>query len=264
MPRKRLNTRDDFIDYCLRRLGHPVIEINIDDQQIEDRVDDALQIFQDYVAEGSFRAYIPVTITQTMIDNAKIDFDTDVTFTTINAENIIQVVKVLPFDDSGSSTNFFDIKYQMRLNDFFQLEQTVGDLAYYEQMQQYIGLIDMKLVGTPQIQFSRNGNTLQIWGDLVNYGDLKVGKTIAIEMYVAADPDETGNRLWDNQFLKEYATALIKRQWGENLSKFEGMQLPGGVTINGRQIIEDANQEIEVARQRIYNEYDTPPDFFMG
>ena len=143
MPRKRLNTRDDFIDYCLRRLGHPVIEINIDDQQIEDRVDDALQIFQDYVAEGSFRAYIPVTITQTMIDNAKIDFDTDVTFTTINAENIIQVVKVLPFDDSGSSTNFFDIKYQMRLNDFFQLEQTVGDLAYYEQMQQYIGLIDM-------------------------------------------------------------------------------------------------------------------------
>ena len=131
-------------------------------------------------------------------------------------------------------------------------------------MQQYIGLIDMKLVGTPQIQFSRNGNTLQIWGDLVNNGDLKVGKTIAIEMYVAADPTESGNRLWDNQFLKEYATALIKRQWGENLSKFEGMQLPGGVTINGRQIIEDANQEIEVARQRIYNEYDTPPDFFMG
>ena len=89
MPRKRLNTRDDFIDYCLRRLGHPVIEINIDDQQIEDRVDDALQIFQDYVAEGSFRAYIPVTITQTKIDYAKIDFDTDVTYTTINAENII-------------------------------------------------------------------------------------------------------------------------------------------------------------------------------
>ena len=129
-----------------------------------------------------------------MIDNAKIDFDTDVTFTTINADNIIQVVRVLPFDDSGSSTNFFDIKYQMRLNDFFQLEQTVGDLAYYEQMQQYIGLIDMKLTGTPQIQFSRNGNTLQIWGDLSANGDLKVGKTIVIEMYIASDPTESGNR----------------------------------------------------------------------
>ena len=92
-----------------------------------------------------------------------------------------------------SSTNFFDIKYQMRLNDFFQLEQTVGDLAYYEQMQQYVALIDMKLVGTPQIQFSRNGNTLQIWGDLVNNGDLKVGKTIVIEMYIASDPTESGN-----------------------------------------------------------------------
>lgn len=263
MPRKQLTNRDDFIDYCLRRLGHPVIEINVDDQQIEDRVDDALQLFSDYGAEGSFRAYIPVVITQGMIDTGTIDFD-DITFTNLNADNIIQVVRVLPWEDSGASTNFFDIKYQMRLNDFFSLEQTVGDLAYYEQMQQYIALIDMKLTGTPQIQYSRNGNTLQIWGDLTANGDLKVGKTIVIEMYIASDPEAAGTHLWDNVFLKEYATALIKRQWGENLIKFEGMQLPGGVTLNGRQIIEDANQEIEVARQRLYNEYDTPPDFFMG
>lgn len=259
----RITSRDQFIDYCLRRLGHPVIEINVDDDQIEDRVNDAIQLFHDYVAEGSYRVYIDVTITQDMITRGFIDFDLDSTNIT-NPDNILSVVRVLPINDSTSSVNFFDIKYQMRLNDVADLATSVGDLAYYEQMQQYLATIDLKLTGHPQIQFSRNGNTLNIFGDIAgSNGDLQAGDKIMIEMYVASDANANG-KVYDNMFLKEYATALIKEQWGQNLIKFEGMQLPGGVQLNGRQILEDAKQEIEAARQRIYNEYDTPPDFFVG
>jgi hypothetical protein len=263
MAYSRISTRTQFIDYCLRRLGHPVIEINVDDEQIEDRIDDAIQLFIDYVTEGSYRAYIPVTITQDMVDRGFIDFDLDSTIIQV-PENILSVVRVFPIDDQTSSVNFFDIKYQMRLNDLWDLQTGVGDLAYYEQMQQYLSTIDLKLSGHPQIQFSRSGHTLNIWGDLGgSKGDLQAGDKIMIEMYLASDPNNNGT-IYNHMFLKEYATALIKEQWGQNLVKFEGMQLPGGVTLNGRQIIEDARGEMETIRQRIYNEYDTPPDFFVG
>lgn len=259
----RITSRDQFIDYCLRRLGHPVIEINVDDEQIEDRINDAIQLYHDYVAEGSFRAYVPKTITSDMISRGFIDFDLD-GIGSINPDNILSVVRVLPVDDQTSSVNFFDIKYQMRLNDMWDLQTGIGDLAYYEQMQQYLTTIDLKLTGHPQIQFSRAGNTLNIFGDIAgSQGDLQAGDIILIEMYLATDVNNSG-KAYDNMFLKEYATALIKEQWGQNLIKFEGIQLPGGVQLNGRQILEDAKQEIEAARQRIYNEYDTPPDFFVG
>jgi hypothetical protein len=260
----RIRSRADFIDYCLRRLGHPVIEINVDDEQIEDRVNDALQLFMDYVSEGSVRVYAGLTITQDIVDRGFIDFDLDLTAVQSVADDILSVVRVLPIDDSTSSVNFFDVKYQMRLNDLWDLQTGIGDIAYYEQMQQYLSTIDMKLTGHPQIQFNRNGNTLNIWGDIAgSRGDLQAGDKIMIEMWVASNANANG-KIYDNMFLKEYATALIKEQWGQNLIKFEGMQLPGGVQLNGRQIIEDARQEIETIRQRIYNEYDTPPDFFVG
>ena len=127
-----------------------------------------------------------------------------------------------------------------------------------------ISTIDLKLTGHPQIQFTRAGNTLNIFGDISgSKGDLQAGDKILMEMYFTTDANNNG-KIYNNIFLKEYATALIKEQWGQNLIKFEGMVLPGGVTLNGRQILEDARQEIEVIRQRIYNEYDIPPDFFMG
>lgn len=260
----RIRSRSDFIDYCLRRLGHPVIEINVDDEQIEDRVNDALQLFTEYVSEGSVRVYVGLTITQDIVDRGFIDFDLDTSVVQNAADNILSVIRVLPIDDSTSSVNFFDVKYQMRLNDLWDLQTGIGDLAYYEQMQQYLSTIDLKLTGHPQIQFNRNGNTLNIWGDIAgSKGDLQAGDKIMIEMWVASDVNANG-KIYDNMFLKEYATALIKEQWGQNLIKFEGMQLPGGVQLNGRQILEDARQEIETIRQRIYNEYDTPPDFFVG
>lgn len=259
MAFQRIQTREDFIDYCLRRLGHPVIEINVDDQQIEDRVDDALQRFLEYGADGSFRVYKTVTITQTMIDNQYIDLNTEF----LDPDRILSIVRVLPINSDSTSVNFFDIKYQMRLNDLWDLQTGVGDLAYYEQMQQYLSTIDLKLSGHPQIQFQKYGRTLNIWGDLAgSKGDLQPGDKIVLECYLEVTPEQ--ERIYDNIFLKEYATALIKKQWGENLIKFEGMQLPGGVTLNGRQIVEDANTEIEKVEQRLYNEYDTPPDFFVG
>ena len=264
MAYTRITTRSEFIDYCLRRLGHPVIEINVDDEQIDDRVNDALQLFGEYGAEGSFRAYVPMTMTQLIIDRGYIDFDIDTIQGIDDPNNILNVVRVFPIDDQVSGVNFFDVKYQMRLNDMWDLNTGIGDLAYYEQMQQYLSTIDMKLTGQPQIQFTRAGNTLNIFGDISGTkGDLQVGDKILMEMYFTTDANNNG-KIYNNIFLKEYATALIKEQWGQNLIKFEGMVLPGGVTLNGRQILEDARQEIEVIRQRIYNEYDIPPDFFMG
>lgn len=260
MAFERIQTRDDFIDYCLRRLGHPVVEINVEDQQLEDRVNDALQRFLEYSGEGNFRTYQTVTVTQTMLDNQVIDLNG--LFNTIDADRILSVIRVLPIGSDSSSANFFDIKYQMRLNDMFDFNTSVGDLAYFEQMQQYLSTIDLKLTGHPQIQFNRYGQSLNIFGDLGDNRDLKVGDKIVLEMMVEINTANT--RIYDNIFLKQYATALIKYQWGQNLIKFEGMQLPGGVTLNGQRIMDEARQEIEIAEQKLYNEYDIPPDFFVG
>jgi hypothetical protein len=258
MAFQRIQTREDFIDYCLRRLGHPVIEINVDDQQIEDRINDALQKFIEYTSDGSFRLYQTVTITQTMIDTQVIDLSTAFS----DPDRILSIIRVLPINDSTSSVNFFDIKYQMKLNDMSDLTTGIGDLAYYEQMQQYLSTIDMKLTGHPQIQYNRYGQQLQIFGDLGGNGDLRVGDKILVEAIV--ELSDANTRIFDDPFMKEYATALIKYQWGQNLIKFEGMQLPGGVTLNGQRIMDEARQEIEKVEEKLYNEYNAPVAFFVG
>ena len=255
----KATTRQQFIDYCLRRLGYPVIEINVADEQIEDRVDDALQMFFEYHGDGSQRIAFPILVTSTMVTNRIIDFATAAPNL---ADRILSVTRVFPIGDTGTNTNLFDVKYQMKLNDFNNLSTLIGDVAHYEQMQQYLNMLDMKLTGTPQIIYSRKGNQLFIQGDLQPTGDIKAGDYIMVEMFVHVSDNLA--TLWDDLFLKEYATALIKRQWGENMSKFEGMQLPGGVTINARQLIDDANTELDKIRERMYNEYDTPPTFFVG
>lgn len=252
-------SRTTLIDYCLRRLGAPVLEINVDDEQLEDRLDDALQIYHEYHSEGAVRIYQPMTITADQISAFGINLSAAVE-TTGYADRILNVSRVFPIDDATSSVNFFDIKYQMRLNDMSDLVTGIGELAYYEQLQQYLSMVDMKLTGTPQIDFNRHAQVLYLHGELGQ--DLKEGDKILVELFISTS--ESLSRLYNDMFLKEYTTALIKKQWGENLIKFEGMQLPGGVTLNGRQIVDDANTEIEKLRERLYNEYDTPPHFFMG
>lgn len=253
------NSRSTLIDYCLRRLGAPVLEINVDDEQLEDRLDDALQLYHEYHSEGAVRIYQPMTITADQISQFGINLAAAVE-TTGYADRILNVSRVFPIDDATSSVNFFDIKYQMRLNDMSDLVTGIGELAYYEQLQQYLSMVDMKLTGTPQIDFNRHAQVLYLHGELGQ--DLKEGDKILVELFISTS--ESLSKLYNDMFLKEYTTALIKKQWGENLIKFEGMQLPGGVTLNGRQIVDDANTEIEKLRERLYNEYDTPPHFFMG
>lgn len=249
------NTRDELIDYCLRALGSPVVEINVADEQIEDRVDEALQWFREHHPDGSRRFYLSHAMTQSDIDNGYVDLGTEV----------MQVIRMFPVNNMTASTNFFDIKYQMMLNDITDLNNYAGDIAYYEQMQQHLSLLDMKLSGVPIINFDRQGQRLYFYQ---SKEDFKVGSYIMLEVYADIDPD-TGVlsdyvSLWNHKFLKNYTTALIKRQWGINMSKFEGMTLPGGVTISGRQILEDANQDIEMVMTKFREEEDIGPMFFVG
>jgi hypothetical protein len=246
-------SRATLIEYCKRRLGDPVIEINVDEDQLEDRVDEALQYYQEYHSDATIRTYLKHQITATDVSNEYITLSNDIIF----------VSKLFPISSSfNSSYNFFDIKYQMMLNDIADLQNFAGDLAYYEQMQQYLSLLDMKLNGTPQVQFSRKQNRLYIFGDFADE-DIKAGEYIIAEVYSIVDP-ETYTSIYNDMWLKEYTTSLIKQQWGQNLIKFEGMQLPGGVTLNGRQIYDDATGEIERLRENLRLEHELPPDFFVG
>lgn len=246
------NSRETLIEYCLRRLGEPVIEINVDTDQLEDRVDEALQYYREYHSDATYRGYLKYQITAEDVTNEYIPI----------SSNITQITRLFPLQSGSTTRNFFDIKYQMHLNDIADLHSYIGDLAYYEQMQQYLSLLDMKLTGTPQVNFSRRQNRLYIYGDFAD-GDIKAGDYIVAEVYQIIDPN-THTSVWNDMWLKEYTTALIKQQWGANLIKFEGMQLPGGVTLNGRQIFEDALQEIEQLREKIRLEHELPADFFMG
>ena len=246
-------SRATLIDYCKRRLGDPVIEINVDEDQLEDRVDEALQYYQEYHSDATLRTYLKHQVTATDISNEYISL----------SSNIIFVSKLFPISSSfNSSFNFFDIKYQMMLNDIADLQNFAGDLAYYEQMQQYLSLLDVKLNGHPQVQFQRKQNRLYIFGDFAD-NDIKEGEFIVAEVYEIVDPS-THTSVFNDMWVKEYTTALIKQQWGSNLLKFEGMQLPGGVVLNGRQIFDDATTDIDKLRETIRMEHEMPPDFFVG
>ena len=247
------NSRGTLADYCKRRLGEPVIEVNIDEDQVEDRIDEALQYYREFHSDATVRTYLKHLVTATDVTNQYIPL----------ANNIIFVSKMFPVAGGiVGGSGMFDIKYQMMLNNIHDLVSFAGDLAYYEQMQQYLSTLDMKLNGTPQVQFSRRQNRLYVFGDFVD-GDIKVGDYIVAEVYTeVSDVDHTS--IFNDMFIKEYTTALIKQQWGQNLIKFEGMQLPGGVILNGRQLYDDATAEIATLRENIRLEHEFPPDFFVG
>ena len=239
--------RQELIDYCLRQLGAPVLEINVDEDQIEDRVDEALQKYRDWHMDGQRRVYVPLLVTPTVVSNKYFTLTDD----------IISVTRVLPISNSYAATNMFSMKYQMYLNDFYALYKAES-LQYYVQMQQYLQEVDSILNGIQPIQYQRHGNKLYVE---TNFKDLQVGQYIMAEAYVSLeDTPEMYNDMW----LKKYTTALIKRQWGTNLSKFDGMQLPGGVTINASKIFDEANTEIKDLDESLVNSYSLPPDFIVG
>ena len=242
------NSRQSLIDYCMRSLGAPVLEVNVDDDQVEDRVDEALQKYREWHMDGQRRVYIPLQYTP------QVASDKYFTLT----DDVIQVARVLPITNSYAATNMFSMKYQMYLNDFYALYKAES-LQYYTQMKQYLQEIDLLLNGIQTIQYQRHGNKLFIETNLKDH--LVIGEYIMAEAYVSLeDTPEMYNDMW----LKKYTTALIKRQWGTNLSKFDGMQLPGGVTINASKILEEANQDIKDLDDSLINSYSLPPDFIVG
>ena len=243
-------TRAELITHCLRRLGEPVLEVNVDEDQIEDRVDEALQFYQEYHSDAIVKNYYKYAITAADVTNEYVTLPTSVT----------TVQRIFPIDSSASSNNMFSARYQLRLNDIYDLG-FIGSLAHYEQTQQYLSMLDMKLNGAEQVRFNRNSNRLYI--DVDWSADLPAGKFIIIDCMSIIDP-QTHTEVYNDLFLKRYTTALIKRQWGQNLSKFEGMQLPGGVRINGRQYLEEANAEIDKIEEEMQLKYEAMPEFYVG
>lgn len=312
-------TRTEFKDYCLRRLGWPVIDINVDDDQVEDRIDDALSFWNDYHFDGAEKMFMKHQITQADIDRKWIYCPDAIEF----------VTGVMRFDDSNSSVNMFDLRYQLRLHDLYDF--TSVSYVSYEITMQHIQTLNLLFSGTPQFRFNRKQNKLFL--DIDWARDVDVGKYVVMECYRTLQPSSltltgtvsltSGNTtvtgtgtifdqeiveddfvtfgseslqvrkinsptelilstaptttnasavmvlegltdIWDDRWLKAYATAKIKYQWGSNLSKFAGIQLPGGVTLDGPSIKEEAKEELEKLEEQLYNSSSMPSEIFIG
>jgi hypothetical protein len=314
-----ITTRTKFKDYCLRKLGFPVIQINVDDDQVEDRIDEALAFWADYHYDGTEKIYMKHKITAEDISRRWIYAPDAITF----------VTGVLPFDDSNSSINMFDLRYQLRLHDLYDF--TSVSYVSYEITMQHIRSLQLLFSGTPQFRFNRHLNKLFL--DIDWDRDLQDGEYVIIECYRKLVPDTitltgtvtanissntlTGygtifdqevlendfitigteskqirninspsqitlvgpmsanvnnvtatlsgiSDVWNDRFLKKYATALIKRQWGNNLKKFSGIAMPGGVTLNGKEIYDEAEAEIKEIEEDMFNFNSLPSEIFTG
>jgi hypothetical protein len=236
-------SRSEFKEYCLRKLGKPVIEINVDDDQVEDRIDEALKFYWDYHFDGSEMTYYKHQITdQNVIDK----------YITL-PENIIGAVSVFPIGDPTiNSQDLFNIRYQIALNDLYTLT-SVSMVPYYLAMT-HLGIISEMLVGLPLIRYSRHKDRLFID---IDWNKVVVGNYLLVQAYEVVDPD-TFTDAWGDRFLAKYATALIKKQWGSNLTKFSGLQLPGGVTFNGEKIYDDADAEVQRIEEEMINSNSLP------
>jgi len=244
-----ITNRVGLAEHALRELGAPVIEINVDEDQVEDRIDDALQYYQEYHADAVFRVYLKHQLVADDIANSYITIPDGVT----------SVVRLLDLK-SGSSEALFNVEYQMRLSDMMSFSTSSKNLQVYDQRMSHLALMDNRLNSTELLRFNRHMNRLHVDE---GFKSLAVGDWICIEAYQIVDPS-TYTDVYNDMFLKRYVTALIKKQWGQNLIKFEGVQLPGGVTINGRQIYEDAVEEIRLIEENMQLAWQLPDDFLMG
>lgn len=241
-------TRDQFKEYCLRKLGKPVIEINVDDDQVDDRVDEALRYFWDYHFDGSDKTYFKYQVTQADIANRYITMP----------DNIIGVVNLFPIGQALNSNNLFNIRYQIALNDLYTLT-SVSMVPYYMALQ-HIQFLEQMLVGQQPIRYNRHMNRFYIDMD---WHILNVGSYIIAEAYQIVNPDEY-TRAWGDRWLARYAECLIKEQWGQNLKKFEGMQLPGGLKFNGQKIYDEAVEERKNLETEMINTYSLPVADMIG
>lgn len=266
--------REELKQYCLRRLGFPVIEINIDDAQIEDRIDDALQFFTEYHFDGVERCYIRKQITQTDIDNKYIDLLATTAEDTANGvlaapaidpegKSIITVIRCFQLFGNMTGGGMFDIRYQMALNDMYGLRTNnySGAMSEYNMVRSHMQMLQDMLTPEKAITFSRVTNKIYI--DMDWKYQTSIGQYLMFEAYRALDPEVYGE-IYNDRLLKLYATAKIKEQWGANLSKFSGVVLAGGITLNGSEIYSEARQEIEKLESEVQSKYETPPQFYVG
>jgi hypothetical protein len=275
-------SRQELVDYCLRRLGAPVLEINVDDDQIDDLVDDALQYFNERHFDGVERMYLKYKVTQNDIDRGKakdvngsgivtttasssIPGYGEETFDFYETSNYIQVPdsvigieKIFKFDTSSISGGMFSIKYQLFLNDLYYFNSV--ELLQYSMVKSYLEDIDFLLTPDKQVRFNKRQNRLYLD---IDWGSQSADSYFVIDCYRALNPNSF-SQVYNDSFLKKYLTSLIKRQWGQNLIKFRGVKLPGGIELNGREIYEDAERELEQLKERMMLEHELPPLDFIG
>jgi hypothetical protein len=274
-------TRQGLVDYCLRQLGAPVLEINVADEQIDDLVDDALQYFNERHYDGVERMYLKYKVTQDDIDRGKADSpggpgivtttgtsSIDGAATTFNfyessnyiqvPDSVIGIERIFKFDTSSISGGMFSIKYQLFLNDLYYFNSV--ELLQYSMVKSYLEDIDFLLTTDKQIRFNKRQNRLYLD---IDWSSQAKDTFFVIDCYRALDPTDF-SKVYNDSFLKKYLTSLIKRQWGQNLIKFNGVKLPGGIELNGRQIYDDAEKELQDIKQRMSMEYELPPLDFIG
>lgn len=245
-----VTSRQGLIDYCLRRLGQPVVEINLDEDQIDERVDDALEFFQEYHFDGVEKVFLKHQITQDDINNEYIPM----------LDPVISVVRVLPIPSFDSfQSGFFNEEYQLRLNDLDNF--TGSSLIQWSMTLQNFSLIEELFSITPTMMFNRKQNRVYLEADWST--KFKLNDMLVIEAYRALDP-ATFPEVWNDMFMKKYTTALLKRQWGENLKKFQGVVLPGGITLDGKTIYDEAVEEIRQIEEEVSLKYELPADGYVG
>jgi|TARA_R100000482_G_scaffold75591_1_gene29260 hypothetical protein len=276
-------SRSDLINYCKRQLGAPVLEINVADEQIDDLVDDALQYFHERHYDGVVQTYLKYKITQDDIDRGRgrgasdpVGLVTTTTSTTIAGSSVsfnfeensnylqippavIGINKIFRFDGANTATsNMFSVKYQLFLNDMYYFGST--EILTYAMTKRYLEDLDFALTTEKQIRFNQRQDRLYLD---IDWESVVVDDYLVIDCYRLIDPNDFP-RVYNDYFVKRYLTALIKRQWGQNLIKFNGVKLPGGVELNGRQLYDDAEKELEIIREQMSNTYELPPLDMIG
>ena len=275
-------SRSDLVNYCKRQLGAPVLEINVADEQIDDLIDDALQYFHERHFDGVTQTFLKYKITQDDIDRGRgrggsnpIGIVTTTATSTVGitstfsyeeTSNFIQVPpevigisKIFRFDGSNTTTNnMFSVKYQMFLNDMYYFGST--EILTYAMTKRYLEDLDFMLNTEKQIRFNQRQDRLYLD---VDWGSVTKDDYLVLDCYRLLNPNDF-TRVWNDSFVKRYVTQLIKRQWGQNLMKFQGVKLPGGVELNGRQIYDDAQKELDSIREVMSNTYELPPLDMIG
>jgi hypothetical protein len=285
-------TRQEFTDYVLRQLGAPVLEVNVADEQVQDLIDDAIQYFNERHFDGVTQVYLKYQVTQDDINRGRARppgapqnqsgttgiastsataniVGTATTFTYYQNSNYIQIPpsiigvnKAFQFG-GGMGQGMFNVKYQMMLNDVAGINgwgASGYDLTSYSMTMSYLETINFILNTHKQIRF--NQRTDRLYLD-IDWSELQVGEFLVLDCWAANDPNEY-SRIWNDSFLKPYVTALVKKQWGQNLIKFQGVKLPGGIEFNGRQIYEDGQADLDKIQEKMMSTYELPPLDLIG